>query len=98
MSDPDFVQLRDVRLGRIAPPSGPAAALAVLQAWTRVVSGPLAGRASPGPWRDGVLEVEVEEEAWRGAIESLAPALRDEMNGWIGAPLVREVKVVTGRR
>ena len=92
------MRLRDVRLGRTPSPSGPAAALAVLQAWSQVVSSPLAQRARPGQWRDGVLQIVVEEESWRVAVESLAEALREEMNGWIGAPLVREVQVVDGRR
>jgi predicted nucleic acid-binding Zn ribbon protein len=96
MSDPGFVQLRDVRLGRTTAPSGPAAALAVLQAWSQVVSSPLAERARPGRWHDGVLHLEVAEGGWRAALEALAPALRDQINGWIGAPLVREIKIVGG--
>jgi predicted nucleic acid-binding Zn ribbon protein len=96
MSEPGFVQLRDIRLGREPSPSGPAAALAILQAWSQVVSSPLSERARPGRWQDGVLQLEVLEESWRVALEALAPTLRDEINRWIGAPLVREVKVVRG--
>jgi predicted nucleic acid-binding Zn ribbon protein len=98
MSGPGFVRLSDVRLGRAADLSGPAGALAVLQAWGRVVAAPMAERARPGQWRDGVLEIVVDEERWKVAVEAMSPVLREELNGWIGEPMVREIRVVDGGR
>jgi predicted nucleic acid-binding Zn ribbon protein len=85
-----FTHLGDIRLATTGP-------LRILQAWSRVVGAPLAGRARPCAWYDGVLTLSVDEPRWRATLEALAPALREEINAWLGSEVVREIRV-QGRR
>lgn len=95
MSDDGFVPLRRIRAVPPAPAGGPprAGAIAALQAWSAVVGPPLSERARPCGWSDGVLILAVDEPRWRATLEALAADLRSEINGWIGAEVVREVRV-----
>ena len=80
-----FVRLGEIRLGATGP-------LRVMQAWSRLAGSPLAGRARPIGWREGVLTLSVEEPRWRAGLEAIASTLREELNSWLGSDVILEIR------
>ena len=70
----------------------------VFNKWSEIVGDAIANNAEPTSLRDGVLRVRVESPTWATEVSYLGDQIRARANDMLGKPVVREVKVWTGRR
>jgi hypothetical protein len=86
-------------LGRVLQRVDPEQQLRVYAIWTfwnDEVGDPIARRAQPARFRDGVLFVTVASHSWMQELHFLKDSLRDRLNARLGADLVRDVVLVSG--
>lgn len=85
-----------VALRRIQDPS---AATAWLNArWPTLIGETLAAHLRPTSCASGVLRVEADSREWKNQAEAMDKQLRERVNQFWGATLVREVRVELARR
>lgn len=73
-------------------------AVAVQERWREVAGPEVAAHAAARKLEDGLLTVEVDDPAWATHLRFLAPSLAASLNEAVGGAVVREIRVVVGRR
>jgi hypothetical protein len=66
--------------------------------WPRVVGAALARNCRPAAFAHGTLTVVVDDESWAAPLNSLAAAALTRINGFLGAAIVRDLRVRTQPR
>lgn len=77
----------------------PERRLAVYRVWTfweEAVGAPVAARAQPAGYRDGVLSVRVAGAAWMQELQFMKEDVRERLNALLGAELIRDIYFVSG--
>ena len=69
--------------------------LKIFEAFARI-GPPVSEHAEPVAFKNGVLTLEVTESVWLTELSLLAPHVRERLNGGLGAPWVREVRLRLG--
>lgn len=77
----------------------PQRRLAVYRVWTfwqDAVGAPVAARAQPAGYRDGVLSVRVAGAAWMQELQFMKEEVRERLNARLGAELIRDIYFISG--
>jgi predicted nucleic acid-binding Zn ribbon protein len=64
--------------------------------WAEEVGEPIARRAQPTGFRNGVLFVTVATQSWMQELQFMKATMRDRLNTRLGAPLIRDMFFVSG--
>lgn len=64
--------------------------------WAEAVGAAVAAHAEPAGFRDGVLSVRVAGSAWMQELQFMKDTLRERLNERLGAPLIRDIYLVSG--
>lgn len=65
--------------------------------WEELVGPMVSGRCEPVSLKDGVLTVKAQLPVWAAELRYLSPELIRRANEQLGKPLIREVKITSGR-
>ena len=82
-------------LRQVAKPERPLDLLTVV--WPLMVGRRLATHTRPVAWHKGRVDVAVDDPGWQSQLESMSKHVREQVNKWWGAELVREVRFVKER-
>lgn len=84
-------------LEAVTAKAAPATTLARVQGcWRSVVGDAVAREAEPVAEREGAIVVRCASAVWASELELLGPQLVEELNGALGAPLVKALRVRGG--
>jgi predicted nucleic acid-binding Zn ribbon protein len=64
--------------------------------WNDEVGGPIARRAQPSRFRNGILFVTVATQSWMQELQFMKGKIRERLNTRLGAELVRDIFFVSG--
>jgi hypothetical protein len=71
---------------------------AVWKVWAEVVGDLIASKAEPVRIEDGKLFIQVSNSTWMQEIQFLKDEIRAKLNARLGAPLVRDLFLILGRK
>ncbi|MBS3908417.1 MAG: DUF721 domain-containing protein [Actinobacteria bacterium] len=63
-----------------------------VEAWNKIVADDIAGNTSPKYIRNGVLYVKTKSPTWAQELSGFTPKLKELLNNYLAAPIVREIK------
>ncbi len=67
--------------------------LIVTPLWPRIVGKPIAREVQPVAFCNGVLTLEAPSESWVIQLRSMSEQVRSRVNGFLGGPLVKDLRV-----
>jgi predicted nucleic acid-binding Zn ribbon protein len=95
------VQQRMEEIGKVLPlifsrqvgKGGPRMAEVLASLWPRVAGKPVAEHSRPVGFGGGTLTIESDGLCWATQLRALSAEIQREINGFLGAPVVKQVKV-----
>src|SRR5512135_1247214 len=75
----------------------PLKTYSILGVWNEIVGEPVAEHSKPRSVRNRILFVDVSHSTWMQQLQFLKPTLLDQLNGFLGEPLIRDIRFKLGK-
>jgi len=75
----------------------PLKTYSVVGAWNEIVGESVAGHSQPRSIRNQILFIDVAHPTWMQQLQFLKPTLLDQVNGFLGETLIRDIRFKLGK-
>ncbi len=75
----------------------PLKTYSILGVWNEIVGEPVAEHSKPRSVRNRILFVDVSHSTWMQQLQFLKPTLLDQVNDFLGEPLIRDIRFKLGK-
>ena len=75
----------------------PLKTYSIVGAWSEIVGESVAGHSQPRSIRNQILFIDVAHPTWMQQLQFLKPTLLDQVNTFLGEPLIRDIRFKLGK-
>jgi len=75
----------------------PLKTYSIVGAWSEIVGESVAGHSQPRSIRNQILFIDVAHPTWMQQLQFLKPTLLDQVNAFLGEPLIRDIRFKLGK-
>ncbi len=75
----------------------PLKTYSIVGAWNEIVGESVAGHSQPRSIRNQILFIDVAHPTWMQQLQFLKPTLLDQVNAFLGEPLIRDIRFKLGK-
>src|SRR5512136_2280978 len=75
----------------------PLKTYSIVGAWNEIVGEAVAGHSHPRSIRNQILFIDVVHPTWMQQLQFLKPTLLDQVNAFLGEPLIRDIRFKLGK-